>query len=47
MNLSQRLYVMHRARIVAELQGDEISEQRVLSHFFAGADHGAHHQAAE
>ena len=40
MNLSQRLYVMHRARIVAELQGDEISEQRVLSHFFAGADHG-------
>ena len=26
MNLSQRLYVMHRSRIVAELQGDEISE---------------------
>jgi ribose transport system ATP-binding protein len=47
MNLSQRLYVMHRARIVAELRRDEISEQRVLSHFFAGADHGQHHQAAE
>jgi ribose transport system ATP-binding protein len=39
MNLSHRLYVMHRARIVAELQGDEISEQRILSHFFAGAEH--------
>jgi len=36
MNLSHRLYVMHRAQIVAELQGAEISEQRVLSHFFAG-----------
>jgi ribose transport system ATP-binding protein len=41
MNLSRRLYVMHRARIVAELQGAEINEQRVLSHFFAGAEHAA------
>lgn len=39
MNLSRRLYVMHRARIVAELQGDEISESRILAHFFAGAEH--------
>jgi ribose transport system ATP-binding protein len=41
MNLSQRLYVMHRAQIVAELQGDEITEPRILSHFFAGAGHAA------
>ena len=41
MNLSRRLYVMHRARIVAELFGAEISEQRVLGHFFAGAEHAA------
>lgn len=39
MNLSRRLYVMHRGRIVAELLGDQISEQRVLGHFFAGAEH--------
>jgi ribose transport system ATP-binding protein len=41
MNLSRRLYVMHRARIVAELHGAEINEQRVLGHFFAGAEHAA------
>jgi len=40
MNLSHRLYVMHRARVVAELQGAEISEQRVLAHFFADSRHG-------
>jgi ribose transport system ATP-binding protein len=39
MNLSHRLYVMHRARVVAELQAAEISEQRVLAHFFAEAGH--------
>jgi len=39
MNLSHRLYVMHRARIVAELRGDEISEKRILAHFFAGAEY--------
>lgn len=39
MNLSQRLYVMHQSRIVAELQGEEISEPRILGHFFAGSDH--------
>ena len=37
MNLSQRLYVMHRSRIVAELAGEAISEQGVLGHFFADA----------
>jgi ribose transport system ATP-binding protein len=42
MRLSRRLYVMHRARIVAELQGDDISEQRILSHFFAGVEHGGY-----
>ncbi len=39
MNLSQRLYVMHRGRIVAELHGEAIEEQRVLGHFFAAAEH--------
>jgi ribose transport system ATP-binding protein len=37
MNLSHRLYVMHRSRIVAELQGGDVSERRVLSHFFASS----------
>jgi ribose transport system ATP-binding protein len=41
MNLSQRLHVMHQGRIVAESRGREIEEQRVLQHFFAGADHAA------
>lgn len=39
MNLSHRLYVMHRAHVVAELQRAEISEQRVLEHFFADPAH--------
>jgi ribose transport system ATP-binding protein len=39
MNLSHRLYVMHRARIVAELPKEEISEERVLTHFFSEAGH--------
>jgi ribose transport system ATP-binding protein len=34
MNLSNRLYVMHRGRMVAELSGPDISESEVLSHFF-------------
>ncbi len=34
MNLSNRLYVMHRGRMVAELTGDEIEEQTVLASFF-------------
>jgi ribose transport system ATP-binding protein len=34
MNLSHRLYVMHRSRMVAELNGADINEPEVLSHFF-------------
>jgi ribose transport system ATP-binding protein len=34
MALSNRLYVMHRSRMVAELTGDEINEPNVLAHFF-------------
>ncbi len=34
LNLSHRLYVMHRCRMVAELVGADISEPAVLSHFF-------------
>lgn len=34
--LSNRLYVMHRSRIVAELTGADINEEMVLSHFFPG-----------
>ncbi len=33
-HLSHRVYVMHRGYVVAELEGDEISEAAVLSHFF-------------
>jgi ribose transport system ATP-binding protein len=34
LNLSHRLYVMHRSRIAAELVGADINEPAVLSHFF-------------
>ena len=34
LNLSHRLYVMHRCRMVAELVGADINEPAVLSHFF-------------
>jgi ribose transport system ATP-binding protein len=34
LNLSHRLYVMHRSRMVAELVGADINEPAVLSHFF-------------
>ena len=34
MNLSHRLYVMHRSRMVAELTGADINEPEILSHFF-------------
>jgi ribose transport system ATP-binding protein len=34
LNLSNRLYVMHRAKLVAELTGDDMTEQAVLSCFF-------------
>lgn len=38
LNLSNRLYVMHRARMVAELTGNDINEQAVLSCFFQDGD---------
>jgi ribose transport system ATP-binding protein len=34
LNLSHRLYVMHRSRMAAELVGADINEPAVLSHFF-------------
>jgi ribose transport system ATP-binding protein len=34
LHLSHRLYVMRRGRTVAHLQGDEITESNVLTHFF-------------
>jgi ribose transport system ATP-binding protein len=34
LNLSHRLYVMHRSRMAAELVGADIDEPAVLSHFF-------------
>jgi ribose transport system ATP-binding protein len=37
MNLSNRLYVMHRSHIVAELAGEAMTEHTVLGHFFSEA----------
>lgn len=34
LHLSSRAYVMNQGRIVSELQGDEMSETAILSHFF-------------
>jgi ribose transport system ATP-binding protein len=34
LHLSHRVYVIHRGRVRAELKGDEITEERVLSNFF-------------
>lgn len=34
LHLSNRVYVMHRGRMVAELTGGDITEQAILSHFF-------------
>jgi ribose transport system ATP-binding protein len=34
LNLSHRLYVMHRSRMAAELTGADINEPAALSHFF-------------
>ena len=34
MNLSNRLYVMHRSQLVAELSGADINETEIFSHFF-------------
>ncbi|MFO1067094.1 MAG: sugar ABC transporter ATP-binding protein [Geminicoccaceae bacterium] len=38
LHLSNRLYVMHRGRLVAELTGDAITEERVLASFFEEQD---------
>jgi ribose transport system ATP-binding protein len=34
LHLSHRVYVIHRGRVRAELTGDEVTEERVLSNFF-------------
>ena len=36
-HLATRIYVMREARIVAELQGDDLEETTVLNHYFAPA----------
>ncbi len=36
LHLSNRVYVMHRAHVVAELSGAEMTEQNVLASFFEG-----------
>jgi ribose transport system ATP-binding protein len=41
LNLANRLYVMHRSRMVAELVGADINEPEVLSHFFRELRHDA------
>jgi ribose transport system ATP-binding protein len=43
MNLSHRLYVMHRSRAVAELSGVDINEPNILAHFFR---EGMHEEAS-
>jgi ribose transport system ATP-binding protein len=40
LHLSNRVYVMHRARMVAELAGADITEQAVLSCFFQSDEAG-------
>jgi ribose transport system ATP-binding protein len=50
LNLCNRLYVMHRSRLVAELTGADITEEAVLAHFFqrdstGGADTGVRRRA--
>jgi ribose transport system ATP-binding protein len=47
LHLSSRLYVMHRGRMVAELTGDAINEERVLASFFDEQDQrGSRHGVA-
>ena len=48
LNLSHRLYVMHRSHMAAELTGADINEPAVLSHFFRErhADEAARNVAA-
>ena len=37
LHLSNRVYVMHLGRVVAELAGGDMTEQNVLAHFFRHA----------
>lgn len=41
LHLTNRVYVMHRARVVAELRADELSEANILAQFFRSDDHAA------
>jgi len=41
LHLSNRVYVMHHGRMVAELAGNNITEQNVLARFFQDASRGA------
>jgi ribose transport system ATP-binding protein len=41
LHLSNRVYVMHLGRMVAELAGDDITEQNVLARFFQDSSRGA------
>lgn len=47
LHLSNRVYVMHRGRMVAELSGDDITEQQVLSCFFQDDEGGASGEVAQ
>ena len=46
LHLSNRLYVMHRTKLVAELSGEDINEQAVLSCFFQDEDQDQQPEAA-
>ena len=41
LHLSNRLYVMHHGRMVAELMGNDITEQNVLARVFSGQLQGS------
>ena len=41
LHLSNRVYVMHHGRMVAELVGNDITEQNVLARFFQDSSRGA------
>jgi len=47
LHLSNRVYVMHRGQMVAELSGADITEQQVLSCFFHDDEGGAIGEAAQ
>ena len=47
LNLSNRVYVMHEGRLVAELAGEAITEMNVLASFFEHDKGTAQNQAAD